>query len=163
MERITSCYWTRAFPILMGILSQESCDPPAIAGDDTMGPPVVKPHQMLGLAAGWANGERPRWAGPKRNIACAGSMAYWGSGSGPAAPSRPTPEARDAEAGQTQCPASHSRLSLQSWSLAQGTASTWAQPNGARPRQEKANARARRREAGRELTGAERNGLMAQG
>src|SRR6185312_16246766 len=51
----------------------------AMAGDETMGPPVAKTHQMLGLFAGSANGERPRCAGPKRNIACADSMAYCGS------------------------------------------------------------------------------------
>ncbi len=54
-------------------------------------------------------------------------MAYSGSGSAAADPA-PPPAGRDAEAGQTQWPASHSRLSLQSWSLAQGSASTCAQP-----------------------------------
>src|SRR3982751_4477984 len=64
-----------------------SCEPistapsPASAGDDTIGPTVANVHHTAGFAAGSRKGERPRWVGPKRNIACAGSTAYWGTGS----------------------------------------------------------------------------------
>src|SRR4051812_46219780 len=111
--------------------TRPSCDPtrtdpsPPIAGEEMMGPPVWKTHQMVGLVAGSANGERPRCVGPKRNIAWAGSTAYCGSGSEVDDISLTLPRGREALAGQAQRPASHSRLSLQSWSLAQGTASTW--------------------------------------
>src|SRR5580692_8040943 len=104
---------------------------PAIAGDEMIGPPVWKTHQMAGLTAGSVKGDRPRCVAPKRNSAWAGSMAYCGSGNEAATPSPPG-AARPADAGQTQLPASQSRLNLQSWSLAQGSASTWAQPSGAR-------------------------------
>jgi hypothetical protein len=50
-------------------------------------------------------------------------------------------------------------LSLQSWSLAQGTASTCAQPSGARLRP----ASDKRRRAGDNLTGEKRNDRMGQG
>ena len=64
--------------------SLPSCEPTstepsaATAGDDTIGPPVANVHQTAGFTAGSTNGERPRWVGPKRNIACAGSIAYCG-------------------------------------------------------------------------------------
>src|SRR5262252_281928 len=115
-----------------------SCDPTrtapsaASAGDDTIGPPVANVHQTAGLVGGSRNGERPRWVGPKRNIACAGSSAYWGSGTcGPVSPCAIT-DGRVASPGQTHRPASHRRLSLQSLSAAHGVGSTWAQPNPAR-------------------------------
>ena len=142
-----------------------SCDPtstnpsPAMAGEEMMGPPVWKTHQMVGLMTGSVNGERPRCVGPKRNIACAGSTAYCGSGSDAEDPSLTLPRGREAVAGQVQWPASQSRLSLQSWSLAQGTASTWAQASGARQRP----AKQRRRRAGPRFTGRKRNVRMAQG
>src|SRR5215470_6301708 len=90
-----------------------SCDPtstepsPATAGDDTIGPPVANVHQTAGLSAGSTNGERPRWVGPKRNIACAGSTAYCGSASDDDSPGAVT-EGRFASPGQTHRPASHS-------------------------------------------------------
>src|SRR5215813_9862287 len=77
--------------------SLASCDPtstdpsPARAGDDTIGPPVANVHQIAGLTAGSTNGERPRWVGPNRNMPCAGSIAYWGSGTpGPPSPGAAT-------------------------------------------------------------------------
>src|SRR4051812_35070053 len=108
-------------PSRAAVYSLPSCDPtstdpsPASAGDDTIGPPVGNVHQIAGLTAGSTNGERPRCVGPNRNIACAGSTAYCGSGT-----DGPTPGAdMDAWAvspGHTQRPASHRRLSLQSLS-----------------------------------------------
>src|SRR5579871_196379 len=165
-------YDHRSVPSRATAYTRLSCEPtttepsPAMAGDETMGPEVVRTHQMLGFTAGSVNGERPRWAGPKRNIAWAGSIAYCGSGSGAAPGSGPTPGACDAEAGQTQWPASHSRFNLQSWSLEQGTASTWAHPSGprqsARPRDRPASQSGRDR-AGGNLTGGKRNDRMPQG
>src|SRR5438477_8302501 len=115
-----------------------SCDPTrtepsaATAGDDTIGPPVANVHQTAGLAGGSTNGDRPRWVGPNRNIACAASTAYCGSGTdGPVSPPAAT-DGRVASPGQTQRPASHRRLSLQSLSAAHGVGSTCAQPNPAR-------------------------------
>src|SRR4051795_2506681 len=66
--RLWSCETTRSEPSV------------AMAGDETIGAPVMNVHQIAGLVAGSANGERPRWVGPKRNIAWAGSIAYWGNG-----------------------------------------------------------------------------------
>src|SRR5947209_18494574 len=105
--------------------SRSSCDPiktdpsPAMAGDDTMGPPVWKVHQMVGLLGGSVNGERPRWVAPNRNMACAASTAYWGSAS--AVPFWTSAEVGvwALSTGQTQWPASQSLFSLQSRSLAQ--------------------------------------------
>ena len=81
--------------------SLPSCDPTstdpsaAMAGDDTIGPPVAKVHQIAGLVAGSTNGERPRWVGPNRNIAWAGSIAYCGSGTRRSAqPARAATEGR---------------------------------------------------------------------
>src|SRR6185312_5447209 len=114
--------------------SRSSCDPIstdpslAMAGDETIGPPVVKVHQMAGLFAGSVKGERPRWVAPKRNIDWAGSTAYCGSGS--AVPFWTTVAAvgwAALSAGQTHRPASQSRFSLQSRSLTQGDGSTCAQ------------------------------------
>ena len=119
------------------LYSLPSCDPTstdpsaAMAGDDTIGPPVTNVHQTAGFVAGSANGERPRCVGPKRNIACAGSTAYCGSGTdGPPSPAAGT-EGRAVSPGHTQRPASHRRLSLQSLSDAHGVGSTWAQPRPA--------------------------------
>src|SRR6058998_1820422 len=73
--RLWSCEPTRSEPSV------------AMAGDETIGAPVMNVHQIAGLVAGSANGERPRWVGPKRNIAWAGSIAYWGNGTdGPPSP-----------------------------------------------------------------------------
>jgi hypothetical protein len=93
-----------------------------------MGPPVVNAHQIAGRVAGSTNGERPRWAAPKRNIDWAASIAYWGSGSAEegAVPAPVLPGARALFAGHTQLPASQRRFSLQSWSPRQGFGSTWA-------------------------------------
>src|SRR6516162_7641115 len=111
-----------------------STDPSlATAGEETIGPAVASVHQTAGLTAGSTNGERPRCVGPKRNIACAGSIAYCGSGSGTPAGPGAAPAAWVASAGQTQRPASQSRLSLQSRSPEHGTASTWAHDSPARP------------------------------
>src|SRR5580693_7457575 len=83
--------------------TRASCDPtrtepsPPMAGDEMMGPPVWKAHQMLGLVAGSVKGERPRCVGPKRNIAWAGSTAYCGSGNDVDAPSPPPYGGREAE------------------------------------------------------------------
>src|SRR6185295_15392608 len=110
-----------------------SCDPtrmdpsPATAGDETIGPPVANVHQTAGLTAGKTKGERPRWLGPKRNIACAGSIAYCGRGTDGDSPPAAT-EGRVVSPGQTQRPASQSRLSLQSVSDAHCLGSTVAQP-----------------------------------
>src|SRR5450755_1400859 len=142
-----------------------SCDPtrtepsPAMAGDETIGPPVWKTHQIAGLMAGSTNGDRPRWVGPKRNIACAGSTAYWGKSSDAVAVELPVPAGREASAGQTQRVASHSRLSLQSLSLVHGRASIWAQPSN---RVQRAAKRGKRR-AWRQTAGGGRNVRMAQG
>src|SRR3954452_6469496 len=87
-----------------------SCEPTstdpstAMAGDETIGAPVANVHQIAGFVAGSANGDRPRWVGPKRNIAGAGSRAYGASGAD--APPRP-PAATDGRAvspGHTQRP-----------------------------------------------------------
>ena len=133
-------YDHRSDPSRATLYSLPSCDPtrtepsPATAGDETTGPPVANVHQTTGLTAGSTNGDRPRWVGPNRNIACAGSTAYWGNGTdGPPSPGAAT-DGRVASPGQTHRPASHSRLSLQSLSAAQGEASTWAHPVPARPR-----------------------------
>src|SRR3954471_3734472 len=103
-----------------------SCDPtstdpsPGSAGEETIGPPVANVHQTAGLTAGSTKGERPRWVGPKRNIALAGSSAYWGNGTaGPPSPPAIT-DGRLASPGHTQRPASQRRLSLQSLSAAHG-------------------------------------------
>src|SRR5262245_15759770 len=128
-------YAHRSDPSRATSYSLVSCDPTstdpsaATAGDDTMGPPVANVHQTAGLTAGNTNGERPRWVGPNRNIACAASIAYCGRGTdGPVSPCAPT-EGRVVSPGQTQRPASQRRLSLQSLSAAQGVGSTCAQPN----------------------------------
>ena len=103
------------------------------AGDDTIGPPVANVHQTAGLTAGSTNGERPRWVGPKRNIAWAGSIAYCGSGHGRARSRAPPPTAarcrpatrsgrrRTADSACSPCP------------TRTGFASTWAQPAPAHP------------------------------
>src|SRR6266540_129137 len=151
-----------------------SCDPTttepsaATAGDDTTGPPVATTHQIEGLTAGNTKGERPRCAGPSRNIACAGSIAYWGNGvvgrSGALGPIE-----RSALAGQTQRPTSHRRLSLQSLSDAHWFGSTWAQLGGTRAAMtaERTTAvtrlREARRKAGREATGDGRSVRMGEG
>src|SRR3954451_3182564 len=91
--------------------SFRSCEPTRIepsaatAGEDTTGAPTVTVHQMDGFTAGSTNGERPRWVAPNRNIACAGSIAYCGSGNagapGPGVPGT----AREASAGHRHRPA----------------------------------------------------------
>src|ERR1700690_52712 len=146
--------------------SLSSCDPtrtepsPPIAGDETMGPPVWKAHQIEGLPVGRTNGDRPRWVGPKRNIACADSTAYSGRDSEDAiAVDLPPPDRRKASAGQTQRAASHKRLSLQSLSLAQGFGSTWAQQ---RCRAQRAAKREKRR-AWRKTAGDGQDVLIGQG
>ena len=115
--------------------SRLSCEPIstepslAMAGDETMGPPVGNAHQTVGRLGGSVNGDRPRCVAPNRNIACAGSIAYWGSGSAVPFWTSVDPGVRDAlSAGQVQRPASQRRFSLQSRSLAQGDGSTCAQP-----------------------------------
>ena len=114
--------------------SLPSCEPTstepsaATAGDDTIGPPVANVHQTAGLTAGSTNGERPRWVGPKRNIAWAGSIAYCGSGNdGPPSPAPPPMGARCRPATRSgrrrtagsACSPCRTRT---------GVASTWAQP-----------------------------------
>ena len=94
---------------------------PAMAGEDMMGPPVGKIHQIGRLDwRGARTASGPRWVAPNRNIAWAGSTAYCGSGSDVDDPALTLPGGREAAAGQTQRPASHSRLSLQSWSAGAG-------------------------------------------
>src|SRR4051794_15175241 len=94
-----------------------SCGPtstepsPASAGEETMGPPVANVHQTAGLTAGSTNGDRPRWVGPKRNIPCAGSTAYCGSGTDGPRPDAAT-DGRAVSPGHTHRPASHRRFSL---------------------------------------------------
>src|SRR5215471_20684895 len=108
--------------------SLPSCEPnstdpsSAIAGDETIGPPGMNVHQTAGFLAGSTNGERPRWAGPRRNIGWTGSTAYCGSGSGcvvggPAGPYVVITRGRVgrlASAGQRQWPAWQIRSALQS-------------------------------------------------
>src|SRR5450432_947960 len=132
-----------------------SCEPTttepssAIAGDETIGPPVASAHQIVGLLIGSTKGDRPRWVGPKRNIACAVSIAYWGSGSAEAVALELGPEdACEASTGHTQRAASHRRFSLQSLSLAHGTGSTWAQPSSRAQRAKGGKRRAWRQTAG---------------
>src|SRR5262245_51360282 len=119
-------YAHRSVPSRPTLYSFVSCDPTstepsaASAGDDTTGPPVANVHQMAGFTGGRTKGERPRCVGPNRNIAWAGSTANCGIGTdGPPNPGAAT-EGLVASPGQTQRPASHSRLSLQSLSAAQG-------------------------------------------
>src|SRR4051794_3469915 len=90
-------YDHRSVPSRPTLYSLPSWDPistepsTATAGDDTIGPPVTKVHQTAGLTAGSTNGDRPRWVGPNRNIAWAGSIAYCGSGTdGPPSPGAAT-------------------------------------------------------------------------
>src|SRR5882672_6081545 len=114
--------------------SLPSCEPKstvpssATAGDETTGPPVATVQAISGLPAGRLNGERPRWAAPSRNIACAGSSAYCGSAAtGPLpAAAAPAAEPPRAPCDQTQVPASHTRSSLQSRSEPQ-LPPRWAQ------------------------------------
>src|SRR4029077_13346339 len=112
--------------------SLPSCDPTstdpsaAMAGDETIGAPVMNVHQIAGFVAGSAKGERPRCVGPKRNIAWAGSTAYCGKGTdGPPSPPACT-EGRAGSPGHTPRPAAQRRFSLQSLSEAHGDGSTCA-------------------------------------
>src|SRR5215831_17122308 len=112
-----------------------SCEPnstdpsSAMAGDDTIGPPVWNAHHTAGFRAGRTKGERPRCAGPSRNIACAASTAYCGSGivAGGAATTGGS-LGRPGSCGHTQAPASQMRSALQSLSDPHGPGGTCAQP-----------------------------------
>jgi hypothetical protein len=93
-------------------------------------------------------------------MACAVSTAYCGKGSVVAlADEVAPPEEREASAGQTQREASHSRLSLQSRSLAQGCGSMWAQPSS----RVQVAAKREKRRAWRKTAGDGRDVRMAQG
>src|SRR4029079_3490352 len=86
-------YDQRSVPSRATLYSLPSCDPTstdpseATAGDATIRAHLMNVHRIDGFVAGSAKGERPRWVGPKRNIAWAGSIAYCGSGTdGPVSP-----------------------------------------------------------------------------
>jgi hypothetical protein len=101
-------------------------------------------------------------------MACADSTAYCGSGNEAAPAEVPAlPTGLEASAGHTQREASHKRLSLQSWSLAQGTGSMWAHPdheahNAAQSAAQRA-AKSDEPRAWRKPAGDGRDVLMAQG
>jgi hypothetical protein len=100
-------------------------------------------------------------------MACADSTAYCGSGSEAAPAEVPLPIGLEASAGHTQREASHKRLSLQSWSLAQGTGSMWAHPDHEAPSAAQSAALKAAKSADprawRKPAGDGRDVLMAQG